>query len=149
MDKNKAWPISIAVFYGIFVVALLIFLFFSFDNRIQMVTENYYEKTLTYEDQIERINNTKSLETAPEFKVTADRQAIHLVMPEVFDSDITGKIIFFRPSDATLDQTLSLKLNPQNTQVIKVAGIVTGKWEVQLTWTDGQKEYYYKQILIL
>ena len=72
------------------------------------------------------------------------------MMPKVFDHEsVKGRITFFRPSDSNLDQSISLNINENNIQPIPVSGIVDGKWEVQLLWTDGNKDYYYEQVLIL
>ena len=150
MDKNKSWPFSIAIFYSFFVVIFIAFMFYSFDNNIQMVTENYYEKTLNYEEQITRIRNTNALKTKPVFNANKATKEIYLIMPENFDKEtVKGKITFFRPSDSNLDQTIDLKINENNVQVIPVSGIVDGKWEAQLLWTDGNLDYYYKQVLVL
>ena len=150
MNKNKKWPFSIALFYSLFVIAFIVFLFFSFDNTYQMVTDNYYEKTLKFEEHITRIRNTNALETKPVFNLNKATDEIFLVMPEVFDNKtVKGKIIFFRSSDTNLDQEINLKLNENNIQPIPVSGIVAGKWDVQLHWTDGQTDYYYEQVLVL
>ncbi|KAA3610302.1 MAG: hypothetical protein D8M58_06215 [Calditrichaeota bacterium] len=150
MDKNKSWPYSITIFYVLFMIAMLSFLFFSFNNNIQMVTDNYYEKTLEYEDQINRIRNTNALKIKPVFNFNKASNEIFLIMPAVFDSSsITGKIVFFRPSDANLDQTIKLNINENHIQVIPVTGIVKGKWDVQLHWTADGTEYFYKQVLVL
>ncbi len=150
MNKSKRWPLSIALFYSLFVIAFIIFMFFSFENNYQMVTENYYDKTLKYEEQIARIRNTNALEIKPVLNPSLATNEIILLMPKFFDyNSIKGKIIFFRPSDKTLDQTIKMKINENNIQVIPVSGIVTGKWNVQLLWTDGNLDYYFEQVLVL
>ncbi len=150
MNKSKRWPLSIALFYSLFVIAFIIFMFFSFDNNYQMVTENYYDKTLKYEEQIARIRNTNALEIKPVLNPSLATNEIILLMPSSFEyKSIKGKITFFRPSDKTLDQTIKLKINENNIQVIPVSGIVTGKWNVQLLWTDGNLDYYFEQVLVL
>jgi nitrogen fixation protein FixH len=150
MNKDNRWPFSITLFYSLFVAAFIIFMFFSFDNNYQMVTENYYQKSLNYEEQITRIKNTNALETKPLFNPSRTTNEIFLIMPEIFNNkNVKGKIIFFRPSDSNLDQTISLKLNENNIQIIPVTGIVTGKWQAQLFWSDGKTDYYYEQVLVL
>ena len=115
-----------------------------------MVTENYYQKTLNYEEQITKIRNTNALKIKPKFTYNKVKGEILLFIPEVFDSKTTkGKITFFRPSDSKLDQAINLKLDENNIQLIPVSGIVNGKWNVQLSWTDGKQDYYYKQIMVL
>jgi hypothetical protein len=150
MKKGKSWPVFIGVFYGLFVLSLIGFMFFSFNNEVQMVTNNYYEKTLKYEEQITRIRNTNALATKPVFTPSKATNELFLVMPKIFNpKTVKGMITLFRPSDSSLDQVIDLKLSENNIQVISLSGLINGKWDIQLLWTDSKTDYYFKQVLIL
>src|SRR5210317_2103331 len=99
-NKGKSWSVGIFIFYVVFMVVLVGAVFYSTQNNVELVTPNYYEKTLKYDNQIEAIKNTRSLIKKPLFSVNKRKEYIFLQMPEIFSSGETvGEILFFRPSD--------------------------------------------------
>jgi hypothetical protein len=148
--KNKSWPVSIIIIYSVFAAGLLGFWYFSTYNRVELVTERYYEKDLIYEAQITRIRNSNALEQKPGFVLNRKAGVLILEMPSNFVSqNLRGKIKLFRPSQAQLDRSINLACNTINKQIISIANMPAGKWRFQLTWSDGQKEYYWEDILVL
>ena len=147
---GTAWPIGIFVFYGVFVVALLIAVFLTVNNDMEMVTDDYYEKTLKYEDQIARIRNTNTLSEKPLAVLSNDKTFLILTMPEISGKrNFEGKIHLFRPSNFRLDRNFPLQLNSQGIQLIPAQDLDSGKWEIQIQWRAAEKEYYFEQVLIL
>ena len=149
-NKDTSWPAGIFGVYGIFVIGLIVAVFLSLNNDVEMVTSNYYEKTLTYEDQITRIKNTKALTQQPDIAFNQDKSVMILTMPEILEEkNYTGKIKFFRPSNSSMDKSLKLQCDAQGKQIIPLSTLVSGKWKVQLLWSDGQKEYYFEKVIII
>ena len=146
---GTSWPIGIFVFYGVFVIALLMAVFISVNNDMEMVTDNYYEKTLKYEDQIDRIRNTNALPEKPLAVLSRDKAFVILTMPEISGRrNFEGNVHLFRPSNFKLDRNFPLQLNDQGIQLIPVSDLDSGKWEIQIQWQVSEKEYYFEQILI-
>ena len=146
--KGTGWPVGIFVFYGLFVLALLVVVFITLNNDVDMVTSNYYEKTLVYEDQITRIRNTNTLPTKPEIAFSRDKTNLILTMPEISGArNFNGTVRLFRASDSKLDKNFKLTINDLGQQLIPIANLQKGKWEVQIQWSDGHKEYYFKQVV--
>lgn len=149
-NKNNSWPTGIFIFYVLFMIVLVAAVIFSTRNNIELVTNNYYEKTLLYEDQILAIKNTQSLAEKPVVGFDKVRQFVFLLMPKVFMSEnIAGTVYFFRPSDASLDYSISLECDGQNQQIFPLKNSAPGKWKVQIEWTDGSKKYYYEQVIFI
>jgi len=115
-----------------------------------MVTSDYYEKTLVYEDQITRINNTNALEIKPNIAFNGEKTFLILTMPEISGArNFNGTIHLFRPSDSKLDKNIELVLNDHGKQFIPLADLQKGKWEVKIQWSDGYKEYYFEQVIYI
>ena len=149
-SKGTAWPVSIFVVYGIFVIGLMVAVFLSLNNNVEMVTSNYYEKTLTYEEQITRIKNTKALTQQPGIAFSKDKTFMILTMPEILeDNNYTGTIRFFRPSNSSMDKSLELRCDSEGKQIIPISTLISGKWKVKLLWSDGLKEYYFEKVIII
>ena len=148
--KGTAWPVGIFVFYGLFVLALLVAVFLTVNNDVEMVTSNYYEKTLKYEDQITRIKNTNALQVQPDVAFNKEKNILILTMPEISgERNFAGVINFFRPSDSKLDQSFVLQCDDQGRQLLPLSSFETGKWEIQIQWADDQKEYYFEKVVII
>ena len=59
--KNKAWPIGLTIVFVVFFLYLIEFIILSLMNRTDLVTENYYEEEVAYQDQIDRMERSKDL----------------------------------------------------------------------------------------
>lgn len=125
------WGKSIALFYGLFVVALLAVVVFSFTQDVNLVADDYYQQELVYEDQINRIKNTESLEIKPALVLKGNY--VELTFPQELSPK--GTILFFRPSDAKMDRRISVALGVDNKQQIDFSkaekGIVEGETDLE------------------
>ena len=68
------WGWKIAILYGSFVTMMVTLVVLSSQQDIPLVTENYYEKDLQYETQMQRIGNSKTLEKDVEVKYDLKQQ---------------------------------------------------------------------------
>lgn len=138
------WGKSIALFYGLFVVALLAVVAFSFTRNVNLVTEDYYKQELVYEDQINRVKNTQSLEEKPTIQLKGSY--VELVFPTELSPK--GNILFFRPSDSNLDKRIAISLGADNKQQIDFSREKKGLWKAKLNWKQSGKEYYQEFVIV-
>lgn len=138
------WGKSIALFYGLFVVALLAVVVFSFTQDVNLVADDYYQQELVYEDQINRIKNTESLEIKPALVLKGNY--VELTFPQELSPK--GSILFFRPSDAKMDRRISVALGVDNKQQIDFSKAEKGLWKAKLTWNQDNKEYYQEFVIV-
>lgn len=141
MDWGKGILLTIIAFVG-FILTLVVISVRQDD--IHLVTENYYEKEIKYQDQIEREKSADGL----------DREVL------VFDSQTKsmlldlpvgakGNLQLFRPSDARLDQELNLDITDSGKTTVPLDQLKSGYWRVQLTWTENGVEYYEEKKISL
>lgn len=138
------WGKSIALFYGLFVVALLAVVAFSFTQDVNLVADDYYKQELVYEDQINRIRNTEELAEKPTMQLRSDY--VELVFPENLTPK--GNILFFRPSDGSKDRSQPISLGVNNKQQIDFSTEEKGLWKAKLTWNQAGKEYYQEFVIV-
>ena len=109
-----------------------------------MVTENYYEKEIKYQDQIEREKSAAGLDR--EVLVYDDQtKAVTLDLPV----GAKGNLHLFRPSDARLDQGLGLEITESGKITIPLQKLKSGYWRIQLTWTENGIEFYEEKKISL
>jgi len=137
------WPVGIGIFYGVFVLLLIIFIIFSGFQSVDLVTKDYYNQELEYQQQIDRIHRTNSLEHKLQWHYKNTEKIIHLEFPENIEMEtISGKIVFFRPSDAKLDKVLTINPDINRTQKIDVSRLQHGMWRLQIFWKINTNDYY-------
>lgn len=135
------WPAGIILGYLIFVSGTLYFVFMSFNTDWDLVTENYYEKTLVYQQKLDAENNALSLQNPLRWELTSG--AVTLFYPvELLDAGMTGEITMYRPSDARLDFTLPVQFDERGVQIIALEQLRRGAWTMEVSWTSGDVAYY-------
>ena len=141
------WGTGIAIFLAVYMAGVIGVVIFSFQSDVNLVTEDYYQKELEYEDQIDRIRNTNSLATQPQLKLNRAAEAVLLTFPAELNPK-KGTVLFFRPSDFTKDVNNKLKLNKKNEQVFDFTDMDAGMWKVKLQWEAENKSYYQEFVIV-
>ena len=108
---------------------------------ISLVSNDYYRDELAYQQQIERINNTRNLRTKPAL-------SLHDNLLQVsFDSGIQeGELNLFCPSDKSMDRTFALD-PATHVHSFRLADAKRGMYRVKLLWSMGGKEFYYEEVI--
>jgi len=140
----------IALIYGIFVLILIGFVIFSSLNTVDLVSDDYYQKEIAYQNQIERIRRSKNLSQPLSWQYDREKELIIIQFPDtLMFNDITGRIHFFRPSDAGQDRIEPIQTDSDNRQIISTKGIKIGFWRVKITWQYDNREYYDELVIYI
>jgi len=111
-----------------------------------LVTEEYYKEELAYQNDIDKLNTAKSLET----NITYHRseEGLRIEFPEGFDAEkITGKMFLYRPSNKHLDFETSISLSKLHL-LIPDKRLVDGRWNIKIDWQYNGKSYLYKASIV-
>ena len=134
------------VVFAIFIITLVVM---TMQEDVNLVAEDYYQQEMKYQDQIDRIENTSQLEPI-DLKANYTDQVVVLTFPETFlNKEIRGDIHFFRPSDSSLDHRVKLDLGEGLIQQVGMENLSKGLWRVKISWSDGEKEFYFEKVLVL
>jgi len=128
---------------------LLLLVFLSSRQKVDLVTEEYYPKELVYEEEIQKLKNTNSLTERIEVEVGSD--SLHIRFPDIslpFDS-ISGEIWFYFPADKTADNRNAVRLSEKYEQSFSLSLFRKGKYEVIIDWQAGQTNYLQKEIVFI
>jgi hypothetical protein len=142
-----SWGTGILITIILFMVASISMAVFFMSQEVHLVTDNYYEKELEYQKQIDIEKQTKELDENIEIKFNG--AAVTILLPELYsDKKINGEIYFYRPSDPHKDFKLPLQLSEKK-QIVPVKGFTKGFWRIKLLWEmDGEKYYFERAITI-
>ena len=136
------WGHYIAIALGCFMIFILTLLFTAGDSGHAMVTEDYYEKELTFQDEIDAESNANALKTRPEIRTQAN--GFVLQFPEEL-KDAVGEIYFMRNNNELQDIRLPIKLNAKNEMLISSAKLADGEYEMFLKWKNNEQNYLIKK----
>lgn len=150
MNQSKQWPMGIAIIYVIFVLLLVAFAVFSRFQSVDLVTEDYYDQEIKYQQQINRIERARSLPEPVNWIYDKQKGALTVQFPPQFDPlKVKGNVLFFRPSDAKQDKLVALNLSSNGTQLISTENLTPGFWKIKIFWKVENNEYYNEGVLVV
>jgi nitrogen fixation protein FixH len=134
----------------VFIAFLAAFVVFAVRQREDLVRRDYYEAEVLYQQQLDRANRGQSVsrEVAITYEAAAQRVTIQLP-PAQAHLHPTGRINFYRPSDASLDHTTPLVPDANGVQHVNAAQLRPGLWKVHLHWTVNDQEFYFDQTIVV
>ena len=143
------WGTAIVLAFIVFIAFILYFvLSMNFNDKYnhQLVTEDYYKQELEYQDDIDKVNNSKTLEK--DISYTKTKQGLIFKFPENFDpKKITGKVFLYRPSNEHLDFETPISIS-ESYLLVPDKRLLDGRWNISIDWQYNGKSYLYKKSII-
>ena len=107
-------------------------------------------RLLRFQKQMERVSRTAQLRNDISVTTDAGAQSLLFKLPaDQANSKPTGQIHLYRPSDASLDQTIPLQVNESGMQRLDTSKLKGGLWKLRTTWKIGNDEFYYEKTLVI
>jgi len=136
--------IGIIIFITLSVTMTIIFM----TQDVSLVSDNYYEKSLVYQDEINKQSRTKSLDE--QVKINFNGEVVTILFPPDYsEKKITGEIYFYRPSNQELDFKLPLLMSKEGYQLIAVERLEKGFWRLKLNWVMDGNGYYSERAIAI
>ncbi|MFZ1685407.1 MAG: FixH family protein [Candidatus Zixiibacteriota bacterium] len=140
--STSRWGIGVAVLYGGFVLFTLAIVAFASLQHFDLVEDHYYERSLDYQQQIDRINRTSALSERPKIGFDAGSKDLLVSFPATLTlAPVAGTITLYRPSGAVMDVSVPIALD-NGLQRISAAKLPAGFWKAKIRWDSGGHEYY-------
>ncbi|MDL1913615.1 MAG: nitrogen fixation protein FixH [Bergeyella sp.] len=125
--------------FMIFIVGMII-LFPMGKQNAEMITDNYYEEELVYQDVIDAKNRADTLREKPEVSILP--RGINISFPEEINNENTKfEFFLYRTNDKNLDIKKTFSLSEQNTYRIPNEILVSGSYTLKLMWKKDKKNY--------
>ena len=141
------WGTGIVIFLAIFMTALIAFVIFAWNQDVNMVHRDYYEKGVDYSSQIEK--EKRSVDMAGQISLTDKDDSISITFPQSYASSVNaGNVLFFRPSDHNKDISYPLVFR-DSTLTIPKANLISGRYIVKLTWNQDNLGYEIDKTFIV
>ncbi|MCF2487583.1 FixH family protein [Dyadobacter sp. CY347] len=141
------WGVGITALYLGFVAMILLLVSMSIGQKIDLVTEHYYEEEIGFQDKIDKKERSAALTDPVKWQVTT--REISIVFPgSVQEADLTGEINLYCPSNDKNDR--KFKISAQNhTQIIPVSNIPEGSYHLQIDWKNKDQAYWTEDVIVI
>ena len=138
------WIVVAFVLFAVFIATLVAV---CVRQDVSLVTKEYYQEELRYQEQIERRNNTEALAEVPRISVRGNKVVVidYAMLPDIEK----GELRLFRPSDSRLDQSFDVARSSTTSQKFEISNARPGLYKARLTWLQDGKEYYLEKIVVL
>lgn len=140
------WGKSIVLSFILFGAFIGVLVAVCLNQDTPLVSQQYYQEELNYDNQLRKISNTNLLPTKP--AINLEGTALHITYARFAEIE-NGKIKLFRPSDALLDREFEVRSVADSQQVFALDNLTKGMYRAQFTWKQGDKEYYLEKTIIL
>lgn len=139
MNWGKGIAIALTLFVG-FIIFLVISIV---SHTVDLETEDYYKKDITYQDEISSLENANALLDKPTIKMTATHIVVQFSSETKFQNI---QLKLNRPNDVKLDKVY--KINGTNTFTIDKKELEKGIYKLELSYQQNgsnflQKTEYY------
>jgi hypothetical protein len=142
------WGTKIAILYIGFVLLIGTMVTMSIYQKIDVVSDDYYQKELVFQKQIDQTKNADAL--AEKISHVISDNALEIKFPSVFNGKkVSGEFVFFRPSDALKDFKTEIQLDVNSQQQILLNKFTKGMYKMQVSWDVDNIAYYTEEIIVI
>jgi nitrogen fixation protein FixH len=141
------WGHKIAITFTLFAVGILWLVFKSMNQKIDLVTTDYYAKELKYQEKIDAKQRTAALDENVKHEIK--NGLMEITLPKQFGaSQANGSVLLYCPVDGTKDIQKNFS-TAGGKIIINVPSANKGLHELQVSWEAEGKTYYYEEKIYL
>jgi hypothetical protein len=139
--------LKIGILYTAFVAFILFFVVKSFGINFDLEEENYYEKEIHFEEEMDAVKNFNEL--GAEINLL-QKDSLEIILPDYFDKLKNEKIsiLFKRPSDKKLDFEIDYPITQLKTK-IEFNKFIIGVYNVEIKFTIDSIKYLHKKTIYI
>ena len=141
--RIEPWPIGIAGFFVVLIAALATWAVVAQRNREELVSADYYEQEVAYQQQINRLRRSADSGVVIGFVSVGQGGVIRSAWPLASrPGEAQGRIRLYRPSEAALDREVPVLVGADGIQSIDAGTLKPGLWKVRVHWGPEDSGYY-------
>ena len=142
------WGTGITIFIVFFLLVCAFVVYKSFQQKNDLVEEEYYPQGLDYQNQIKRFANVNSL--SEKITLTQDSKDLQIKYPiDLKGKHVKGIVTFFRPSDENADVVDSITFDTAMVQHIAFDKMIQGKYIAKFFWKMDDKQYAHEIPIVI
>ncbi len=142
------WGKKLITVFVIFAAGVVSLVAISISKNTDLVSENYYEQEIKYQNQIDLLKGSEVLNENIVIEKGNNEIVIRSLNPGL-TGNLKGEILFYRTSDANKDFIIDLEFGSDATQRIYSQSLDRGLWKLKMNLNEGEKKYYIEKYVFL
>lgn len=140
IKKFFHWGNALLLVFIVFAAGMSILVYKSYKTPVNLVTKDYYEEELKYQDKINEENNAAKISS---INVEQTLQNVIISFPkELINQKIEGNIHFYCTADGKKDLNFKIAVDTAGKQIISNKQIFPGTlYKIKFTYTAGSTAY--------
>jgi len=127
--------------FGALLIMMSVLVYCSVKQKIPMVSRNYYEQELKYQDKLNAMNNTSGYDSL--FRVRVNAGHIILQLPSALSTSLQdGTAYFYCPSKEALDHKEALHASADGQYTFDRKALQAKRYILKISFTAAGKAYY-------
>lgn len=141
------WGYKILFVYLFFIAGILVLVYKSSLEKVDLVTKNYYQQELKYEQKIDEAERAQSLSSPLQYEVNSN--TVLITFPEELKGKtITAQTLLYYAADETRDSVYNLETNTG--KLIMVLPVTDkGMYELKMDWKVDTIKYYSEHKVLI
>ena len=131
--------------FMILIVSLIVFYPRGTQNSFDLVTEDYYNHGLLFQDEYNARVNAQKLDQKPTIEVFEENIVVRFP-DSIYPQE--GKALLYRPSDKRLDRNFNLNVNANHEFKIADSSLTKGKYSLKIQWKKDKIPYQIEEDFI-
>lgn len=141
------WGTGILIFLIVFLLACAGFIWFAFQQDVNLVHKDYYEKGVDYSEQMKVNARSQPFYNAVQTQLNNNFLEVELEESLVVKID-SGSVLMYRPSNSKNDIFLPLVFSENKINIPK-ENLISGRYIIKLYWySEGLKYQIDKPVNI-
>jgi len=142
------WGTKLFIAMALFIIMLLTFVYMTTLQEHPLVEEEYYQKSLIYQEKLDKIENAKKLNE--NVNVEMGEKYLIIDFQSFFNPDsLSGTIQIYRPSNPDYDINITIKPDTLGNVHIPVSKLHRGKYIVKIDYKYGRKVFYEEKSVFI
>ena len=143
------WGWGIVIFFLIFFGSIIFRVIITSNEKINLVTPDYYPKGITYDQEIKKRDNYNNLKD--KLKVSQDAENVIVRFPRTNEmGGIEGVILVYRPADFEDDSTFIVALHDSlSIFTIPKNFMKKGLYQIKADWVEDSIPFYAQKSIFI
>lgn len=133
------WGKGIATAYIVFVVGILSMVFLSKNQKIDLVTENYYQQELVFQEELDAQQRVENQGCIP--ILARKRGGFQVDIPNSKGKNIEGQLLAYCPSNKAGDHVIALPKTTSGGWLLNLSELNFSKYIFKFHWTRNGERY--------
>lgn len=142
------WGTGIALTLVLFACIMTFMVIKASQQRFDLVSENYYEEEMAYQEVIDQKSNALLLNSKAELQLI-DGKLVLSLPEDLALKDKRYTVLMYCETDARLDFFISNKSSSENSIAIPFKHWNTGKWIAKVKLNCENVDYYFEPFILL